>query len=57
MLVKVWYKDELVEMNKELVDEMKEKIEEKCGEWTSYVLSCDWEDGHLYFYVDGPWEC
>ena len=57
MLVEVWYKNELVEMNKELMDEMERKVEEMNGPWSNYILSCGWDDGHLYFFPDGPWEC
>lgn len=57
MLVEVWYKDGLVEINKELMDEMEKRVDKMCGDYCNYVLSCGWEDGHLYFYADGPWEC
>lgn len=57
MLVEVWYKDELVEMNEQLMDEMERKVDAMCGDYCNYVLSCGWDDGHLYFYADGPWEC
>lgn len=57
MLVEVWYKNELVEMNEKLMNEMERKIDKMCGDYCNYVLSCGWEDGHLYFYPNGPWEC
>lgn len=58
MLVEVWYKNELVEINEQLINEMESKIEKEYdGEYCNYVLSCDWNDGHLCFYPNGPWEC
>lgn len=57
MLVEVWYKNELVEMNEQLMDEMEKEIEKECGDYWNYVLSCDWSNGHLCFYPNGPWEC
>jgi hypothetical protein len=60
MLVEVWYKneDELVELNEDLVEEMQNKIDtEYTATWANYILSCEWVEGHLRFYADGPWEC
>ena len=58
MLVEVQYKEELVEMSEKLMDEMESKIyREYEGKHGHYILSCGWDDGHLYFFPDGPWEC
>jgi hypothetical protein len=57
MLVEVWYKDELVEMNEQLMDEMERKVDAMDQDYCNYVLSCEWHDGHLCFYPNGPWEC
>jgi len=57
MKATVWYKEGLFEVNKTLFDEMEDKIFEMTGQWCNYVLSVYWDEGHLCFCADGPWEC
>lgn len=57
MLVKVWWTDELVELTEELAKEMQKRVDKMSGNYHSFVLSMEWEDGHPSFFPDGPWEC
>ncbi len=58
MKVKVWYKEDLVEINEELMNEMENKIEkEYVGDYCLYNLSCEWDNGYLSFFPCGPYEC
>ena len=57
MKATVWYKEGLFEVNEALINEMEHEISEMSAEYWNYVLSVCWDEGHLYFYADGPWEC
>lgn len=57
MKATVWYKEGLFEVNEDLIKEMEDKIYEISAEYWNYVLSVSWDEGHLHFYADGPWEC
>ena len=57
MKATVWYKEGMFEVNEALLDEMKDKILEMSGQYCNYVLSVYWDEGHMHFYADGPWEC
>lgn len=57
MKATVWYKEGMFEVNEALLDEMEDKILEMSGQYCNYVLSVYWDEGHMHFYADGPWEC
>ena len=57
MKATVWYKEGMFEINEALLDEMEDKVLEMSGQYCNYVLSAYWDEDHLHFYADGPWEC
>ena len=57
MKATVWYKEGLFEVNEALMNEMEHEISEMSGQYCNFVLSVNWDEGHLYFFADGPWEC
>lgn len=57
MKATVWYKDGMFEVNETLFDEMEDKILEMSCRYCNYVLSVFWDEDHMHFYADGPWEC
>lgn len=50
-------KFEIVKLNEESIASMQEVADEYSEEYSHYVVSVDYDEQGIYFYLDGPWEC
>ena len=50
-------KFKMVELNKEGVAYVQEVADKYSEEYSNYVVSVDYDEHGIHFYLDGPWEC